>query len=215
MSLNAPASPKRLSALELTFPSLDAYGYSDSDGENSDPGPYGMSAPRRSGRTKRKTSPSRARRDSSSSSSSSIDSRSPAEPGNHKHLRQRHSSFAEYGDRPAPTSLAILAGLISGSAKMIDIAYAEQGIPVPDIDDPGLPKSKYAKEQKELKVTADIYKAIEVCIEACHQLVGIVQRPEVTAAEAAYAVCHNNCFDWISASKADWIMFHSSSSLLP
>lgn len=33
-----------------------------------------------------------------------------------------------------------------------------------------------------------IYKAIEVCIEACHQLVGIVQRPEVTAAEAAYAV---------------------------
>lgn len=75
---------------------------------------------------------------------------------------------------------------------MIDIAYAEQGIPVPDIDDPGLPKSKYAKEQKELKVTADIYKAIEVCIEACHQVVGIVQRPEVTAAEAAYAVSRCN-----------------------
>lgn len=206
MSLNAPASPKRLSALELTFPSLEAYGYSDSDDE-SDPGPYGLSAPRlpkgrgrsrgRRGSTASAASSStnnnnsrnaNGRRDASIDSSSSDASRSPASASGKRHLRARHSSFAEYGDRPPPTSLAILAGLISGSARIIDTAYAQQGIPVPDIDDPGLPKSKYAKEPTELRITSEIYKAIEVCIEACHQLIGIVQRPEVTAAEAAYAV---------------------------
>lgn len=222
MSLNAPASPKRLSALELTFPSLDALGYSSDEDDEYDPGPYAVSS---RGRTYRRTSsvsmsskPRRATPDGHSrhasperdqSTSRNRRRRTPGVQGTEKDkpARKRLSSFAEYGDRPPPTSLAILAGLISGSARIIDRAYAEQGIPVPDIDDPGLPKSKYAKEQKELRITNEaspgrsvttlskadmptrqIYKAIEVCIEACHQMVGIVQRPEVTCAEAAYAV---------------------------
>ncbi|KAL7005293.1 hypothetical protein EMMF5_005130 [Cystobasidiomycetes sp. EMM_F5] len=158
MSLNAPASPKRLSALEMTFPSLDSLGYgSDSDDEYSNVG------------------------------TSNHMSGSPTEGGRPLEGRLRLSSFHEYGNRPAPTSLAVLSGLISGAAKMIDRAYHEQHVPVPDIDNPGITKSKFAKPAPELNVSPEIYKAIEVCIEACHQLVGIVQRPEVTIAEAAYA----------------------------
>lgn len=163
MSLNAPASPKRLSALELTFPSLDALGYSSDEDDEYDPGPYAVSS---RGRTYRRTSsvslstkPRRATPEASPGlQPTESRSRRRRVSSNHnqekeKPGRKRLSSFAEYGDRPPPTSLAILAGLISGSARIIDRAYAEQGIPVPDIDDPGLPKSKYAKEQKELKIT--------------------------------------------------------------
>lgn len=165
IGLNAPAEPKRLSALEMTFPSLDMLGHSsDSDDEYDHP---------RSGQ-----------RHSTGS---------PANGAAHAHgmslaSRGRLSSFHEYGDRAPPTSLAVLSGLISGSAKVIDRAYAEQGVAVPDIDHAEAPKSKFAKPTPQLKVTSEIYKAIEVCIEACHQLISIVQRPEVTAAEAAYAV---------------------------
>lgn len=182
MSLNAPASPKRLSALELTFPSLDALGYSSGEDEDYDPGPYAVSG---RGRTYRRTSslssfgasrdrqhptspgfegdepverPTYRRNGSSRSESETRRERfySHTEKGKKEAGRKRLSSFAEYGNKPPPTSLAILAGLIAGSARIIDRAYAEQGIPVPDIDDPGLPKSKYAKEQRELRVTNEV-----------------------------------------------------------
>lgn len=211
MSLNAPASPKRLSALELTFPSLEALGYSsESEEEEYDPGIYYNPRGRRVGRSsghgnsrsssRHGVSPSFGRRDTSpeggsarrgrdesltrqfeealygngrwrtengpDSSSSNRggggfgggggkDKSTSSSRPNGK-IRARHSSFAEYGDKPPPTSLAILSGLISGSARIIDRAYAEQGLPVPDIDDPGLPKSKYSKEQKELKITTEV-----------------------------------------------------------
>ena len=170
IGLNAPAEPKRLSALEMTFPSLDMLGHSsDSDDEYDHP----------SSRQRHSTG-------------------SPANGAAHAHgmslaSRGRLSSFHEYGDRAPPTSLAVLSGLISGSAKVIDRAYAEQGVAVPDIDHAEAPKSKFAKPTPQLKVTSEIYKAIEVCIEACHQLISIVQRPEVTAAEAAYAVSADAC----------------------
>lgn len=212
MSLNAPASPKRLSALELTFPTLEELGYSSESDDEGDPSNF---ATRGFGRRTRTNSsrlggdPARSfdRRGGRSSpvdededdAAFNSDSGTPftfvnGANGNgkgekHKSTgRKRLSSFTEFGSAPAPTSLAILSGLISASAKVIDRAYAEQGLPVPDIDDPGLPKSKYAKESKELRITHDVQKAIEVCIEACHQLVGVVQKPEVTCAEAAYAV---------------------------
>lgn len=170
MSLNAPASPKRLSALEMTFPSLEALGYSsEEDGTDTDPGPYAVSA---RGRTYRRTSSASdyRREDSSEERSSPVGrptlknttSRSTSRPGAHSDSRKarkpraRLSSFHEYGDRPAPTSLSILSGLISGATRIIDRAYREQDIPVPDIDDPGLPKSKYGKEQKELKITNEV-----------------------------------------------------------
>jgi len=161
MSLNAPASPKRLSALEMTFPSLEALGYSsEEEGTDTDPGPYAVSS---RGRTFRRTSSAseypHPRGRTSRNSSTSTDEMSPGREesmGRSRKPRARLSSFHEYGDRPAPTSLAILAGLIAGSAKLIDRAYQEQGLPVPDIDDPGLPKSKYAKEQTELKVTNEV-----------------------------------------------------------
>lgn len=168
MSLNAPASPKRLSALEMTFPSLEALGYSsEEDGTDTDPGPYAVSA---RGRTYRRTSSAsekRPRRNSSEDSTSPVaigrqssrtGSRNGASSESKKARkpRARLSSFHEYGDRPAPTSLSILSGLISGATRIIDRAYREQEIPVPDIDDPGLPKSRYGKEQKELKITNEV-----------------------------------------------------------
>lgn len=187
MSLNQATSPKRLSSLEMTFPSLDPYGYSDSD-EDADVGTSKL----RQKRSFRRTSPVADDDKENTSRSSSSDNWAPP-AGGKRRLHQRHSSFAEYGGhRPALTSLAILAGLISGSTRIIDNAYAEQGLPVPDMDDPGPPKGRFMKEQHDLKITAEIYKAIEVCIEACHQLIGIVQRPEVTCAEAAYAVRHDS-----------------------
>lgn len=165
MSLNAPASPKRLSALELTFPSLDALGYSSDEDDDYDPGPYAVSS---RGRTFRRTS-SASSKPATSPNGQATFSTSPQRESSETRQRRRHksfekerpgrkrlSSFAEYGDRPAPTSLAILSGLISGSARIIDRAYAEQGLPVPDIDDPGLPKSKYAKEQKELRISNEV-----------------------------------------------------------
>lgn len=169
MSLNAPASPKRLSALEMTFPSLEALGYSsEEDGTDTDPGPYAVSA---RGRTYRRTSStSDYRRENSSEATSpvgrptskNVTSRSTSRPAARSESRKarkpraRLSSFHEYGDRPAPTSLSILSGLISGATRIIDRAYREQDIPVPDIDDPGLPKSKYGKEPKELKITNEV-----------------------------------------------------------
>lgn len=168
MSLNAPASPKRLSALEMTFPSLEALGYSsEEDGTDTDPGPYAVSA---RGRTYRRTSSASEKRPRYASSdeeslspvgrfsarSSSRGSAAGPEARKTRKPRARLSSFHEYGDRPLPSSLSILAGLISGSARIIDRAYREQDIPVPDIDDPGLPKSKYGKEQKELKITNEV-----------------------------------------------------------
>jgi hypothetical protein len=179
MSLNAPASPKRLSALEMTFPSLEALGYSsEEDGTDTDPGPYAVSA---RGRTFRRTSSAseRPRRNSSETSTPPVwrvegtatgTDRSRSRNGNTsdskkaRKPRARLSSFHEYGDRPAPTSLSILSGLISGATKILDRAYREQEIPVPDIDDPGLPKSRYGKEQKELKITN------EVSSNACNHL---------------------------------------------
>ena len=168
MSLNAPASPKRLSALELTFPSLEALGYSSDEDDERDPGPYAVSSRGRMYRRGSSTSSKSATSPNGNSRPTSpVRERSESRPRKRRTSatlpaakerpgRKRLSSFAEYGDRPAPTSLAILAGLISGSARIIDRAYAEQGIPVPDIDDPGLPKSKYAKEQKELKVSNEV-----------------------------------------------------------
>lgn len=164
MSLNAPASPKRLSALEMTFPSLEALGYSsEEEGTDTDPGPYAVSA---RGRTYRRTSSASdaPRRDSSISRSpvGRATSRSTSRPSANGESRKarkpraRLSSFHEYGDRPAPTSLSILSGLISGATRIIDRAYKDQDLPVPDIDDPGLPKSKYGKEPKELKITNEV-----------------------------------------------------------
>ena len=190
MSLNAPASPKRLSALEMTFPSLENCRHPDSD-EDAD---VGISKSHQGMRLRHFRHPSPDRGESASDLSDEPSSGSQSPSRRHTHRRhQRHSSFVEHGNKPAPTSLAILAGLISGATRMIDYAYAEQGIPVPDIDDPGLPKSRFAKEPTDLKISTATYKAIEVCIEACHQLVGIVQRPEVTCAEAAYAVRSQLC----------------------